>query len=216
MNDRECNTQTEVDAAIRAGDRVILRGSTSAILHGFAHAILYDSAHANLYDSANAELHDSARAILCGSASAILCGFSSAELYHSTSAILHDFASAVLYNTAYANLYDSASAELCDSAKVGLYHSARAVEGFTRRALRQSRPVVLLGPLGSRDKMLTVYQCEDGDILVRAGCFLGSRDEFAAAVAKTHPTGQYADEYRAALAMIDALAAANAVQREAA
>ena len=75
--------------------------------------------------------------------------------------------------------------------------------------------MVLLGPIGSRDKMLSVYQCADGGILVGAGCFLGSRDEFAAAVATTHPTGQYAEEYRAALAMIDALAAANAAQREA-
>ena len=143
MNDRECKTQSDVDAAIRAGERVILRDT--------AHAVLYNSASAVLYNSA----------------------------------------SAVLYN------------------------SASAIEGRTSRALQQSRPVVLLGPIGSRDKMLSVYQCADGGILVRAGCFLGSRDEFAAAVAKTHPTGQYADEYRAALLMIDALAAANAAQREA-
>jgi len=83
--------------------------------------------------------------------------------------------------------------------------SARVYEGKTGRPLRQSRPVILIGPIGSRSAMLSVYQCEDGGQLIRAGCFIGSRDEFAAAVAAQHPSGQYADEYRAALAMIDAL-----------
>jgi len=184
MNDRECKTQSDVDAAIHAGDRVILRDSTSAILYG------------------------SVSAVLCDSSAASLCGFTTADL--------RDSASGDLYGSARAVLRGSAAAVLFDSATAVLYDSARAIEGLTRRALRQSRPVVLLGPIGSRNKMLSVYQCADGGILVRAGCFLGSRDEFAAAVAKTHPTGQYAEEYRAALAMIDALAAANAVQREAA
>ena len=124
MSARECTTQAEVDAAIAAGDVVVVRGGEFV-------------------------LHDSARAYL------------------------HD--------------------------------SASAVEGETGRPLRQSRPVILIGPIGSRNAMLSVYQCEDGGQLIRAGRHLGSRDEFAAVVAAKYSTGQYADEYRAALAMIDAL-----------
>ena len=140
MSARECTTQAEVDAAIAAGDVVVVRGGEF---------VLHDSARAYLHDSASARLHDSARAYL------------------------HD--------------------------------SASAVEGETGRPLRQSRPVILIGPIGSRNAMLSVYQCEDGGQLIRAGRHLGSRDEFAAVVAAKYSTGQYADEYRAALAMIDAL-----------
>jgi len=112
----------------------------------------------------------------------------------------------VLHGSARAVLRDSARAELYDSARVELRGSARAVEGSTGRALRQSRPVVLIGPIGSRNAMLSVYQCEDGGQLIRTGCFLGSPAELRAAVSQTHPNGQYADEYAAALAMIDSLA----------
>ena len=111
----------------------------------------------------------------------------------------------VARGSASAVLRDSARAYLYDSARVNAYDWARVYEGKTGRPLRQSRPVILIGPIGSRSAMLSVYQCEDGGQLIRAGCFIGSRDEFAAAVAATHPTGQFADEYRAALAMIDAL-----------
>ena len=114
-------------------------------------------------------------------------------------------ASADLYDSASAVLRGSAKAYLYDSARVNAYDWARVYEGKTGRPLRQSRPVILIGPIGSRSAMLSVYQCEDGGQLIRAGCFIGSRDEFAAAVAAKHQTGQFADEYRAALAMIDAL-----------
>ena len=140
---------------------------------------------------------DSARAYLYGSASAVLRGSARAYLY--------DSARAYLYGSARAYLYGSARAYLYDSARVNAYDWARVYEGKTGRPLRQSRPVILIGPIGSRSAMLSVYQCEDGGQLIRAGCFIGSRDEFAAAVAAKHQTGQFADEYRAALAMIDAL-----------
>ena len=140
MSERECKTQADVDAAIAAGDVVVVRSGRFVV-------------------------RDSARVYASGSAS----------------------------------VYAS------DSASVYASDSARVYEGKTGRPLRQSRPVILIGPIGSRSAMLSVYQCEDGGQLIRAGCFIGSRDEFAAAVAAQHPSGQYADEYRAALAMIDAL-----------
>ena len=228
VGERECETQAEVNLAIAEGDLVVLRagyfilnGTASATLFGTARAALYGSASATLYGTASATLFGTARAALYGSASATLYGTASATLYGSASATLFGTASAALYDTASATLYGSASATLFGTARATLYgsasatlfgtaratlhHSARAFEGVSRRPLHQSRPVILIGPIGSRDAMLSVYQCEDGGQLIRAGCFLGTRDEFAADVKVEHKKGRYADEYRAALAMIDAL-----------
>ena len=40
--------------------------------------------------------------------------------------------------------------------------------------------------------------------MVRAGCFFGARDEFAAAVDREHGDSIHGDECRAALVLIDA------------
>ena len=131
----------------------------------------------------------------------------SATVYASDSATVDARGSATVYASGYATVYARGSATVYASGYATVYarDSATVYEASTKTPLRRSRPVVLLGPIGSRNDMLSVYQCDDGGILIRAGCFLGRRDEFAAAVAQTHKSGQYADEYRAALAFIDSL-----------
>ena len=69
------------------------------------------------------------------------------------------------------------------------------------------RPVLQIGPIGSRQDYLLSF-ITDGGVILRAGCFEGSRDEFAAAVEKTHGESAHGDEYRAALVLIDAHAEA--------
>ena len=64
------------------------------------------------------------------------------------------------------------------------------------------RPVMIVGPIGSRCDYLTAYVTDKG-LRIQAGCFFGSRDEFAAAVAKTHSANLHGREYAAALVMID-------------
>lgn len=68
------------------------------------------------------------------------------------------------------------------------------------------RPVLMLGPLGSRCDYLTAYTTDAG-VYVRAGCFFGVLADFRAAVAKTHGGSNYGREYVAAIAMIEAHAA---------
>ena len=68
------------------------------------------------------------------------------------------------------------------------------------------RPVLQIGPVGSRDDYLLAFLTDSG-IKLTAGCWHGSRDEFAVAVAETHGDNVHAQEYRAALAVIDAHAA---------
>ncbi len=65
------------------------------------------------------------------------------------------------------------------------------------------RPVLTIGPIGSRSDYLRAYVTDAG-VMVRAGCFFGTRDGFEAAVKKTHGDSAHGREYVAALALIDA------------
>ncbi len=69
------------------------------------------------------------------------------------------------------------------------------------------RPVVQVGPIGSRSDWLVAY-LTDGGIRIDAGCQRQiTREAFEARVSDTHGDNQHAREYRAALAYIDAHAA---------
>ena len=69
--------------------------------------------------------------------------------------------------------------------------------------LSGGRPFLQIGPIGSRADTLKAYVTDQG-LRISAGCFFGTRDEFADAVEKTHNENMHGIEYRAALALIDA------------
>ncbi len=69
-----------------------------------------------------------------------------------------------------------------------------------------NRPILQIGPIGSRCAYLVSY-ITDAGIKVRAGCFFGSIEEFEAACARTHGDNDHGKEYAAAVAMIRAHAA---------
>ena len=64
------------------------------------------------------------------------------------------------------------------------------------------RPALFIGPIGSEQRMITAWITEDG-LRIQAGCFFGTRDEFTAQLAKTHGNNEHAQEYTAALVLID-------------
>ena len=68
-----------------------------------------------------------------------------------------------------------------------------------------SRPVFVLGPIGSRCDYLTAYLTDAG-VYVRAGCFFDTLDAFRAAVVAEHADNNHGREYMAAIAMIEARA----------
>jgi len=70
------------------------------------------------------------------------------------------------------------------------------------RKLSGSRPLFQLGPIGSRNDYLLSFVTDQG-VMIRAGCFFGTRNEFEAAINETHGDNEYGQEYRAALALID-------------
>ncbi len=65
------------------------------------------------------------------------------------------------------------------------------------------RPVLQIGPIGSRRDTLTAFLTTEG-VRVRAGCFDGTLNEFSAAVDKTHGDSLHGDEYAMAILMIEA------------
>jgi hypothetical protein len=73
-------------------------------------------------------------------------------------------------------------------------------------ALLGKRPILQIGPIGSRCAYLVAY-ITDAGVRLRAGCFSGSLDEFRAACATTHGDNEHGREYAAAISMIEAHAA---------
>ena len=69
------------------------------------------------------------------------------------------------------------------------------------------RPLLVIGPIGSRSDYLHSFITDSG-VIVCTGCFEGTRDAFAEAVAKEHGNSAHGKEYAAALVLIDAHAAA--------
>jgi hypothetical protein len=72
-----------------------------------------------------------------------------------------------------------------------------------KHTLIGNRPVLVIGPLGSRCAYLTKFMTDAG-VYVRAGCFWNTLDAFKAAVAETHGDNNHGREYRAAIALIEA------------
>jgi len=68
-------------------------------------------------------------------------------------------------------------------------------------ALVGRRPVLQLGPLGSRSATLIAFRTGKG-LMVRAGCFFGTADQFVDAVRETHEDSTHAADYMAALDFI--------------
>ena len=96
-------------------------------------------------------------------------------------------------------------ADLSRAVLSGAYLSRAVLRDGVR--LIGARPVVQVGPIGSRSDWLIAY-LTDGGIRIDAGCQRQiTRAEFETRLANTHGDNLHAREYRAALAYIDAHAA---------
>ena len=121
-------------------------------------------------------------------------------------AIKHRYTGAVLYE---ADIPDDTPSGL--QCRVALEKATAARANLARanldgKKLLGTRPVFQIGPIGSRCAQFVSYITEAG-VLLNAGCFWGTVDEFRAKLADTHGDNEYAKEYNAALLMIDAHAA---------
>lgn len=85
-------------------------------------------------------------------------------------------------------------ANLCDA--------KRYIDGETTITLRGPRPILTVGPLGSRNDMMMALITSAG-LRIECGCFCGTLDEFKAAVEKNHAENpRHRDEYLAVVRMI--------------
>ncbi|MGB3070947.1 MAG: pentapeptide repeat-containing protein, partial [Ottowia sp.] len=64
-----------------------------------------------------------------------------------------------------------------------------------------NRPILMVGPIGSRTDYFTAYLTDQG-IYLRAGCFFGTVAEFEAKLQAEHGDNEHGREYRAALEFI--------------
>jgi hypothetical protein len=73
----------------------------------------------------------------------------------------------------------------------------------TRFTLTSRRPVLCLGPIGSRSDYVAFYLTDKG-IYVKTGCFFGSMDEFKTKLHESHEVGSgYREEYEDAILMAE-------------
>lgn len=66
-----------------------------------------------------------------------------------------------------------------------------------------ARPILQIGPIGSRSDYLVAYLTDAG-VMIRAGCFFDTLDAFREAVEQEHGENEHGREYQAAVAMIEA------------
>jgi len=89
-----------------------------------------------------------------------------------------------------------------------LWEAKRYIDGDTAITLRGLRPILQIGPLGSRDGYLMALITSAG-VRVECGCFRGTVAEFKTAVEKNHADNpRHRDEYLAVIRMINAWAKA--------
>ena len=64
------------------------------------------------------------------------------------------------------------------------------------------RPIIQISPIGSRSDFLTAYITDNG-IFLKTGCFFGTVENFKSAIKNTHGDNIHAEEYTAALTLIE-------------
>ena len=89
-----------------------------------------------------------------------------------------------------------ARANLAGANLVGAYLDGKST-------LIGERPIFMIGPIGSESRTFMAYITSQGP-RIRAGCFFGTREEFLARLKNKHGGNAHAQEYMAALALIDA------------
>jgi hypothetical protein len=101
------------------------------------------------------------------------------------------YANLIYANLSYANLI---YADLS-------YANLRSAD-LSGKKLIGNRPFFTIGPIGSRCDYMQAWITDSG-VMIRAGCFFGTREKFEIALSAKHGDNEHGQEYRAALVLID-------------
>ena len=113
---------------------------------------------------------------------------------------------AVLYSGEHVDVKEAVEAAVKAGANLGGANLGGANLGgadLRGKKLVGDRPFLQIGPIGSRSDYLQAFITDTG-VMIRAGCFFDTRDQFELAIAETHGMNNHGTEYLAALALIDA------------
>jgi len=120
-----------------------------------------------------------------------------------TGAVLYAGGGETLRDVVVAAVKSGADLRDADLSGVDLIGSDLRSADLSGSKLVGERPILQIGPLGSRSDYLVAYLTDAG-VMIVAGCFFGSLDQFRAACDKTHGDSIHGREYAAAIQMIEA------------
>jgi hypothetical protein len=104
-------------------------------------------------------------------------------------------------NLAGANL-DGANLNGANLDGASLAGACLAGANLSGKKLIGNRPILMIGPIGSRCSYFTSY-ITDAGVMLRAGCFFGTVEEFKAKLIQEHGENNHRQEYEAALTLIE-------------
>ena len=120
--------------------------------------------------------------------------------------IKHRFSGSVLFSLETESLKLCVEAAVKDGANLygadlrGAYLRGANLDGAGK--LIGDRPIIQISPIGSRSDFLTAYITDNG-IFLKTGCFFGTVENFKSAIKNTHGDNIHAEEYTAALTLIE-------------
>jgi len=110
--------------------------------------------------------------------------------------IKHRFSGSVLFSL------ETESLKLCVEAAVKDGANLYGADLRGAGKLIGDRPIIQISPIGSRSDYLTAYITDNG-IFLKTGCFFGTIENFKTALQNTHGNNTHAEEYTAALTLIE-------------
>jgi len=101
----------------------------------------------------------------------------------------------------YANLR-SANLSYADLSSANLRSANLSSATFRGKKLVGERPFFSIGPIGSRSDYIQAWITDSG-LMIRAGCFYGTKAEFESKLTDEHGDNIHGNEYRSVLVLID-------------